>query len=312
MTVGVIANPVAGRGRARSDWPGIKASILRHFGEADFRETTEPGDARRLACAFAETEMPLVIAVGGDGTIGEVVDGLMQAAAEGHDDTALGIVPAGTGSDFARGIGLRADRERLIAGMAGGSARRIDVGRVTFVDDDGRLAARHFVNIASLGLSGPTDRRINAARRSGRTPGRALFLIETLLELLRYRFQSVTIRIDGNEPIAASVALVAVANGPCFGAGMRIAPDAKLDDGLFDIVILRGTGKLGLIRDIRLVYRGAHRQHPAITILRGRRVVVEPADDPLVNGALLDIDGESPGRIPATFEVLPSALAIRC
>ena len=107
------------------------------------------------------------------------------------------------------------------------------------------------------------------------------------------------------------MALVAVANGQFFGGGMMIAPDAVLDDGLFDIVILRAAGKLGLIRDIRLLYGGRHRNHPAITILRGRKVVVEPLGDPLANGALIDIDGESPGRIPATFEILPGALTLR-
>jgi diacylglycerol kinase (ATP) len=90
-----------------------------------------------------------------------------------------------------------------------------------------------------------------------------------------------------------------------------IAPDAELHDGAFDVVILRAASKLKLILDIRLLYGGRHRNHPSITILRGRKVTVEPQGDPLVNGALLDIDGESPGRIPATFEILPGAIAIR-
>jgi len=179
------------------------------------------------------------------------------------------------------------------------------------VDDHGALASRHFINIASLGLSGATDRAVNADKRKGRVSAKALFFWRTVAEFIRYRFQEVSISVDDGAPIEAKMALVAVANGRFFGGGMMIAPDAELADGQFDIVILRAAGKLGLIRDIRLLYGGRHRNHPAITILRGRKVVVEPLGDKDKNGALVDIDGESPGRIPATFEMLPGALALR-
>jgi len=119
----------------------------------------------------------------------------------------------------------------------------------------------------------------------------------------------VRIAIDDGEPVEARMALVAVANGKFFGGGMMVAPDAALDDGQFEIVILRAANKLGLIRDIRLVYGGQHRNHPAITILRGCKVTVEPMSDD--DAALVDIDGESPGRIPAMFEMRPGALTLR-
>ncbi|MGN6304076.1 MAG: diacylglycerol kinase family lipid kinase, partial [Mesorhizobium sp.] len=130
----------------------------------------------------------------------------------------------------------------------------------------------------------------------------------TVAEFVRYRFQSVRITVDDAEPIEARVALVAVANGKFFGGGMMVAPDADLHDGQFDIVILRAANKAKLIWDLRLVYGGRHRNHPAITILRGSKVVVEPIGGDV---ALIDIDGESPGRIPATFEMLPGALMLR-
>ena len=149
------------------------------------------------------------------------------------------------------------------------SARRIDAGRISYVDDHGALASRHFINIASLGLSGATDRAVNADKRKGTISAKALFLWRTVVEFIRYRFQDVRITVDDGEPVEARMALVAVANGKFFGGGMMIAPDAELDDGLFDIVILRAAGKLGLILDLRLLYGGRHRDHPAITILRG-------------------------------------------
>ena len=312
LKVGVILNPVAGGGELSSRWPEIASLLTRSFGEFEMRKTEQAGDAATLAIDFAACGYDLVIAAGGDGTASEVADGLLKGFAESGKQVELGLLPCGTGVDFARGLGLSGDFEATIKRIAEAKGRRVDAGRISYVDDHGALASRHFVNIASLGLSGVTDRAVNADKRKGRVSARALYFWRTVIEFIRYRFQDVRITIDDGDPVEARMALVAVANGRFFGAGMMVAPDAALDDGLFDIVILRAAGKLGLIRDIRLLYGGRHRNHPAITISRGRKVAVEPLGDPLVNGALIDIDGESPGRIPATFEILPGALTLRC
>ena len=139
-----------------------------------------------------------------------------------------------------------------------------------------------------------------------------LFMWHTIRELIRYRFQDVRIFVDGAPAIEARIAVAAAANGRYFGGGMMIAPQAEMDDGMFDFVIFKGAAKLTLIRDLRLLYSGSHVGHPAVTILRGRRIIVEPAGDPALNAALLDIDGESPGSIPVTFEVLPKAIKVIC
>ncbi|TIM69773.1 MAG: diacylglycerol kinase family lipid kinase, partial [Mesorhizobium sp.] len=235
----------------------------------------------------------------------------LQAFAESGRTAELGLLPCGAGIDFARGLGLSDEVDLTLKRIAEAKARKVDAGRISYVDDHGALASRHFINIASLGLSGATDRAVNADKRKGNVSAKALFYWRTVWEFMRYRFQDVVITVDDGVPVEARVALVAVANGKFFGAGMMIAPDAELDDGQFDIVILRAAGKLKLIWDIRLLYGGRHRNHPAITILRGRKVVVEPLGDVQKNGALVDIDGESPGRIPATFEILPGALTLR-
>ncbi|MDX8468635.1 diacylglycerol kinase family lipid kinase [Mesorhizobium sp. VK23B] len=312
MKVGVVLNPIAGGGKLKRHWPEIAASLRKHFGDFDLRETQTSGDAERLAIDLAVDGCELVIAAGGDGTASEVADGLLQAKHETGRASQLGLLPCGAGIDFARGLGLSDGIEEALARIAGANTRKVDAGRICYIDDHGALASRHFINIASLGLSGATDRAVNADKRKGRVSAKALFFWRTVLEFIRYRFQDVRITIDDGEPVEASVALVAVANGRFFGGGMMIAPDADLSDGQFDIVILRAAGKLGLIRDIRLLYGGRHRNHPAITILRGRKVLVEPLGDVEKNGAMVDIDGESPGRIPATFEILPGALTLRC
>lgn len=312
MKVGVVLNPVAGGGRLKDEWPKVAAALKKHFGGFELRETQAQGDAERLAFELAADGFDLVIAAGGDGTASEVADGLLQAANEHGRTAQLGLLPCGTGVDFARGLGLPRDLDALVERMAEAKGRAVDAGRIAYVDDHGALASRHFVNIASLGLSGATDRAVNADRRKGRVSAKALFYWRTVLEFMRYRFQEVRITVDDGQPVEARVALVAVANGKYFGGGMMVAPDAALDDGRFEVVILRAVGKARLIRDLRLVYGGRHRDHPAITILRGRKVAVEPVGEGEANAALVDIDGESPGRIPATFEILPGALTLRC
>ena len=310
MKVGVIMNPVAGGGRLKRHWPEIGAALKAAFGDFDLRETQAAGDGSTLAMDLAANGCGLVIAAGGDGTLSEVADGLIKAAVEGSN-AALGMLPCGTGTDFARGIGLEGDVAATIDRMAASKGRTVDAGRVSYVDDHGALASRHFINVASLGISGAVARAVNADARKGRVSAKALFYWHTVAEFIRYRFQEVRITVDDGEPIEARVGLVAAANGKFCGGGMMLAPDAVLDDGLFDIVILRAAGKLGLIRDIRLLYGGLHRNHPAITILRGRKVMVEPLDNAAASRSLIEADGESPGRIPATFEVMPKAIVLR-
>ena len=157
---------------------------------------------------------------------------------------------SGQARDFARGVGLVADIDRLAARIVGGDKRSIDAGCVNYVGDDGALASRHFINIASLGLSGPTDRAVNAAKSGGRFSGRLVFLFHTVREMLRYKFQNVRITVDDGKPIEARIALVAIANAPYFGGGMKIAPDAVPDDGLFEVVIVRGVSKFSLLKDL--------------------------------------------------------------
>lgn len=307
MKVGVIMNPVAGGVRLKRRWPQIAEALKAAFGKVELRETLAPGDGMTLAMDLAAVGCELVIAAGGDGTVGEVACGLIAASEEGHV-AALGLLPCGAGTDFARGLGLPSNDEAAVRRIADASGRRIDAGRVCYIDDDGRLASRHFVNIASLGLSGTVARAVNADIRKGRVSAKALFYWRTVTAFVRYRFQHVRITIDDGEPVEARVALVTAANGKFFGAGMMVAPDALLDDGFFEVVILRAAGKIGLIRDIRLLYGGRHRNHPAITILRGRKLVVEPLDG---TALLVEADGEPLGRAPATFDILPGALTLR-
>ena len=310
MKRAVILNPVAGGGKALLHWQEYKRELERQIGEFELNITSGPNKAVKIAQGLAMNGCDLIVAAGGDGTISEVADGILRASGNAVSNTKLGILPCGTGSDLARSLRLDGDSVASVARLARGKTFLADAGRVSFCDFSGKQDQRHFINVASLGLSGPTAQAVNATRRSGKAPGKLVFLAQTVLELLKYRFQTVRVTVDEAETIEATIALVAAGNARYFGGGMMIAPDADMEDGLLDVVIFRGGSKLGLIRDLRLLYTGDHKNHRLVTILRGRRILVEPGGDVSFNTALVDVDGEAPGTIPAVFEILPKAIRI--
>lgn len=306
MSVGVVVNPAAGGGRLLAAWPQLKAMLEARLGRLDVLQTRAPGEGRALAAQLVRQGATLVIAAGGDGTANEVVDGMLAAGG----GPALGVISVGTGRDFIRTLGGSAEFGAAVEAIGSGRVRRIDAGRVSYRTDDGHREQRHFLNVASLGVSGPTVRAVNASKQGRQVHGKAAFYYHTLMELLKYRPQHIRVRFEDGETIEVSTALVAIANGKFFGSGMMIAPDAAIDDGLFDVLVYRAEGKLRMILDFNLIYRGAHVLLPRVTIKRCRWVEIEPLGG-AANEAIIEIDGESPGRIPARFEVLPGALTLR-
>ena len=307
MTIGVVVNPAAGGGRLGRMWPSLAAELTQRVGPIEVLTTTRTGEGSALAERLARSGATLVIAAGGDGTASEVADGLLRAGTP----TEIGILSVGTGRDFVRTLGTTREFGTALSAIVDGRTRQIDAGRVTYTGDDGQPGVRHFVNVASLGLSGPTVRAVNASKAHSPLPGKLMFYLHTVAELLKYRRQTVRVTFDDGEVIDVTTALVAVCNGRYFGGGMMIAPDALLDDGLFDVLVYRAEGKLRMILDFNLIYRGSHVSLPRVMIKRCRAVEVTPLGDPRQNAAILDIDGESPGRVAARFEILPKALTLR-
>lgn len=304
MNIGVVMNPRAGGGRMTAEWPALARAIQEKLGPFQLAATQRAGEASSLAEQLANEGAGLVIAAGGDGTLGEVADGLLRARLRPE----LGLIPIGTGVDFRRNLTLGTTPPEAVEAIASGRRRVIDAGRVSYVADDGSPGTKHFINIASLGLSGPTVRAVNAAKAKGRS-GKFTFLFHTLAQMLGYRAQAVRVRIDEAETIEARIAVVAVANGRYFGAGLMVAPDALLDDGLFDVVIVQAANKLTLMRTLSTAYDGGHKASPLCTFRRCRSISIEPVE--AGDEVLIDIDGESPGRAPMRVEVLHGALTLR-
>jgi diacylglycerol kinase (ATP) len=305
LQVAVIVNPAAGGGRMGRIWPAAEAVLSRRFASIAVAITQGPGDGRRLAAEFTRQGMELIVAAGGDGTASEVADGMLTAAA-GARAPDLALLPVGTGSDLARSLGIGRDFAVLADAIAAGPTRELDAAQVSYRLEDGTEQRRHVLNIASLGISADIARAVNASPKRLLT-GKGLFAWHTLRELARYRGVELSVRVDGAAVFSGPSALVAVANNHSFAGGMMIAPDARMDDGLLDVVVVRDAPRLTLIRALRLVYDGSHRRLDLCSFHRGSTVEIAASS----RKAGLEIDGETAGFTPVSVRVLPRALRLR-
>lgn len=306
----LIVNPNSAGGRTRAAWPRTEAMLREALGPFHPLFTERTGHATDLTRAALRDGADLVIALGGDGTLNEVVNGFFECDATGNwravrPEAAFGLLPAGTGGDFPRTLGTPRVLADAAHGLARARRRRIDAGRLDYLDGDGRPATRHFINITSFGIGGLVDRYVNQSSKS--LGGRASFFLASTRASLGYRNARVRLSLDDGPAEEHVVYNVAVANGRYFGGGMHIAPDAALDDGLFDVVTIGDVGMGTMLWHAAKIYRGTHVTLPFVTVERARRVRAESVGGEEV---LLDMDGEQPGRLPATFEILPGAIQV--
>ncbi|WP_170253372.1 MULTISPECIES: diacylglycerol/lipid kinase family protein [Alphaproteobacteria] len=304
MKVGIISNPVSGGRFGRARGREISAALAAHFSDCVFRQTASAGDATRLAIELVEAGCELIIALGGDGTIGDVVDGLMRSA---RPETPFSFAPTGTGCDFARNFALPHDPEAVARQIVDAPVRRIDVARMRGRTTDGRIVERHFANIASVGVSGRIVQAVNGRGRRVAS-GSLRFLLCSVREILRYRSQGVRLVVDGVEVFKGPVTVVAVANGAWFGGGMHVVPFADLGDGLLDIGVLHGASRTGVLGILARLYSAAHVGHRLISFFRGRVIDIEPLGDQRLS---IEADGETLPFDSLHVEVLPGALSLK-
>lgn len=306
----VIVNPAARGGWPRRKWPVLEPVLRGELGAVDIRFTTRVGEGKALAREAARRGAELVVALGGDGTVSEVAAGLLSAAEEqGSEEApcALGYLPCATGGDLRRTLGCPAEIAEAARRIAAGHERTLDAGRIDYTDFDGRTRRGYFLNVASCGLSGLVDHLVNDSPKA--LPGKAAFLLASLRATARYKNPAVRIRLDDRPGEEHRLYVLAVANGGYFGGGMHIAPGAVIDDGLFDVVTLGDLSPLEALQLGARIYRGEHTELPKVRTARARSVRAEPVDR--AAKVLLDVDGETPGRLPATWGVLPGALRYR-
>ena len=298
----VIVNPKSQGGKLGKRWPELADTLGRAFPFDDVH-TTAPGDATRLAREALRAGAERIVAIGGDGTINEVVNGFFEDGKPIAPDASLGLIPFGTGGDFRRTVGVPVALVDAANVIAANHRKKIDVGMLDLTSRDGKPTRRMFANIASFGVSGVVDRLVN---ESGKKLGRLSFAVATARATWSYKNQRVELVFDGSDRVEMTINTVAVANGRYFGGAMMVAPSAELDDGKFDVIAMGDFSFGDLLKSGRRLYKGTHLSMDKVTSRHARVVEARPVEA----GATveLDVDGECLGKLPARFELLPGAL----
>lgn len=311
MSAFVVVNPRSASGRTRRSWSDLSRALSSSFPSFEFAFTRGRGDAPKLVREALCDGHHEIIAVGGDGTINEAVNGFFDANGPTSPDAVFGFITSGTGGDFRKSFDIEAGLAEGLARLVSAKVRRVDVGRVTCLGRGGGRVVRHFVNIASFGVSGLIVDSVNRARIAKLFGGSFAFAFHSAMAMTFFRPRGVRLILDNGFDEIASVSMVAVANGKYFGGGMQVAPNAAVDDGLFDIIVM-GTAKAPGVAQIKQIYSGDHVRNPAVRIMRAHKLVAAPIAANGGKPVLIETDGESTGMLPATFEILPRALNLRC
>src|SRR5437879_11556005 len=297
-----IVNPSSGAGKAGREWAAVESWLPTSGLPYEVAFTTRPLEATEIAQKAVHESRPVVVAVGGDGTLNEVVNGFFRNGAPLPTSSKLAMVPLGTGGDFRRTLRSPCEPKQAIDGLRSGLVRRLDAGCVTFQTDDGATAVRHFINIADAGLGGDVVFQMgNGTKRFGS----AAYKIAAGRALLGYKNKPMTVNIDGSTHELPKAQQVVVANCQFFGGGMQLAPSASPTHGLFDVILIKDAGKIETMRGMNDFLAGKHldQNNPKIELLYGKRVSVSSPEK-----VRLDIDGETGGFLPALFEIQPGAI----
>lgn len=292
-----LVNPASDNGATGKRWPELahRAERLGLSGETLFSE--RPGHLIELARGAVDRGAKLVVAVGGDGTLNETVNGIAGR------DVDLATIPLGTGMDFVRTYRIPTRFDDAVRVALEGTPRTIDAGRVRYRTWGGEEAERWFANVGSVGMSGAVAQRANGMSKA--LGGKVTFFYALTRVFLEWDNTDVTVTLDEGER-RGRMHDVIVANGVWHGGGMMLAPDAQPDDGRFDVVLIGDVSKLDFLTTAPKIYKGRHVAHPKVDVLRSTRVAVDAGER-----LPIEVEGEQVGTTPAVFEVVPGALRIR-
>ena len=297
----LILNPSAASGRAAKMWPEVRERARRKLGDFRAMITSRPGEAIRFAEESARAGADRLVCFGGDGILNEVVNGVMAADLAPEDRPAIGYVPCGTGMDFVRTAPVPRQWKDALDVAASGKTMKMDIGKISFRTHHGEAASRYFHNVASFGLGGEVDRKIN---RSKKRFGPVSFFRATFSAVVKYGRKRVLIGIDDRLEGFATIWNVAVCNGRTHGGGMKVAKKAEIDDGLFQVTILGDLNLMEVFCKFPKLYTGNLKGSKLYTTA-GRKVWAASEETVLV-----DIDGECPGTLPLLAEIVPGAIRL--
>ena len=306
----IIVNPKSASGATRDKWSLTASEMRAHFGPFSVAFTKSQGDGVAIAERAAHSGRKFIIACGGDGTVNEVANGIIQSG----KDVELGILPSGTGGDLRRTLGLPLSNREAAVALRTGETKLMDAGRVTFHDHEGETVSRYFLNISSVGLAASVIKRVKGSKVFDWLPmdglrGKANFAMSALQEVIGPDAATVRIRIDDGEERTIQTLCLCIANSRFFGGGMMIAPDAKINDGLLDVINVGDMSTAKIIFNAYSLYRGTHLTLNEVKSTLAKKIEVSSVDPG--HEILIETDGEMPGKLPACYEIVPNAIRIR-
>lgn len=303
--IAFIVNPAAGGGRAKKRWPQIENYLLKNWEDFEVLFTKKRGEAITLAFDKLKQGVESIVAVGGDGTISEVVQGfdLFSSKTRKKPKSVLGILALGSGCDFIKSTGIPANPLKALKIIEAREIKKVDMGRVECFDESGKKVTKAFINIADIGIAGLV---IDTLEKMGKSRFPTLsYSLASLKTLFRFQPIDMRIQVDNKRVFEGKYTMVVTANGKYFGSGMKVAPAAKVDDGLLDIIFVSAAPKWKLLFKFAKIHSGKHLNEPEVEMLRAKRIQVETKQP-----AYLDSDGEKIGKAPATFQIKPKFLSV--
>ncbi len=299
----LIVNPKAGKGITGKKWRLIRDRAKEQLGSFETFFTEESGDAARIVRQQLKEGADLLVSVGGDGTLNEVINGFMDGDAPVRQDARLGILPCGTGCDLTRTVFPFYSLDSALAAIKEGHFRHVDLGRIRFFDHKQSPCIRYFHNITSFGIGGEVVAHVNEGSKA---MGPFLsFMRSTLVTLLRHDAKRICLKIDDGEAEEFFALNVAVANGRYHGGGMCVAPDASIDDGIFHVTVIGGLTLPEIFLNLPRFYNGRIKDIKNTIVFTGKRIEATSKQQ-----VRLDMDGEQPGCLPAVIDVVPRVLPL--
>lgn len=302
----VIVNPESDRGRTGKRWGKIKEALKSFLKEFKYEFTEKPLQATEISRAAIKEGSELIVGIGGDGTVNEIANGFYEGDNYINPFTILGIVPSGRGSDFSRSLNIAPGLNNALQVITEAPSRSIDIGHIRYKSHSGEDQERFFLNIADFGLGGEVVKRMDYNRLKRKASS---YLKCTLAAFLHYKNRKVRLLVDNKNLPDGEYLIGAVSNGRIFGKGMKIAPRAELDDGLFDVVLIKGMKALEFCVNAWRVYAGTHLSHPKISVIRGKRIEAIPEQGE--EDVLIEVDGEQVGKLPATYDIVSKRILVK-
>ena len=298
----IVVNPNAGKKRGEKDWNHIEALLFKHKVTFSYEFTVAKGHAVKLVYNAISEGYRNIIAVGGDGTMNEVVNGCFRQKTCSQNELCLSMITIGTGNDWGRMFDIPLDYEKAIMIIKAKKTCLHDTGIAQYYNGSIKKK-RYFINIAGIGFDAVVVRRTNLQKEKGRS-GKAIYFWNLLKSLMLYKHTKTKIIIDGKQ-ITNEVFTISLGIGKYSGGGMMQTPNARHDDGLFDITVIRKMRKGEIIKNLKLLYNGTILTHPKIEGYTGKMIRIE--SDPPIH---VEADGESLGHSPIEFQIFPRSIHI--